>query len=224
MFVAEPVVATASAIVAAYLVLGQLWHRVLSPLPAPDPSTFPRAGDRYGSKAEGVIQEIVDVQDGWVVLTATLAPHADGPPLHMHDGFAETFAPVRGELHVQLADRVVRLQPGESLTVEAGVAHRPFNPTDDEVVLRSTTPSMPLSFAAALVQLYRVMDERGTKPATMLLQLSVVDPIFDTHLARVPRVMQRALNFALAPLARMLGYRNYYPEYALHPPAGSNRR
>lgn len=73
--------------------------------------------------------------------------------------------------------------------MEAGEAHRPFNPPDDEVVLSSTTPNMPQSFAASLVQLYRVMDKRGTKPATMRLQLSVVD-------------------------------RNYYPEYALHLPAG----
>lgn len=220
MSVAEPILTAASAAAAAYLVLGQLWHRVLAPLPAPDPSTFPRIGDRYSSNAERVTMEIVDVRDGWVAVTATLAPHAEGPPLHVHDGFAETFTPLKGVLHVELADRVVRLQPGESLTVEAGEAHRPFNPTDDVVVLSSATPSMPHSFAAALVQLYRVMDERGTKPATMLLQLSIVDPIFDTHLARVPRVMQRALNFVLAPLARLLGYRNYYPEYALHPPAG----
>lgn len=218
MPVALTLLASVAAIAAAYLVLGHLWHRVLAPLPAPDPSTFPQAGDRFGSEAEGVIQEVMAVHDGWVVLTARLAPHADGPPLHVHDDFAETFMPTQGVLHVQLADRVVRLQPGESLTVEAGVPHRPYNPTDEEVVLGSTTPSMPQSFAAALVQLYRVMDGRGTRPATMLLQLSVVDPIFDTHLATVPRWLQRTLNVVLAPMARLLGYRNYYPEYALHPP------
>lgn len=219
MSVALPFLTAVGALAVAYLVFGHLWHRVLSPLPAPDPLTFPRAGDRYGSTVEGVTQEIEDVRNGWVVLTVTLAPHAEGPPLHVHDGFAETFSPVRGVLHVQLADRVVQLYPGESLTVEAGVAHRPFNPTAEAVVLRSTTPSMPQSFAAALVQLYRVMDERGAKPAVMLLQMSVADPIFDTHLAAVPRGVQTALFFVLAPVARLLGYRNYYPAYALHTPA-----
>lgn len=100
MSCAEPILATGIAIAADHLVLGQLWHRELSPLPARDPSTFPRAGDCYGDEAEGVTQELVDMHDGWVVLTATLAPHAGGPPLHVHDGFAETFTPVRGALHV----------------------------------------------------------------------------------------------------------------------------
>jgi hypothetical protein len=53
----------------------------------------------------------------------------------------------------------------------------------------------------------------------MMLQMSVIDPIFDTFLAGPPRPLQRALSFVLAPAARLAGYRNYYPEYALHPAA-----
>jgi hypothetical protein len=49
--------------------------------------------------------------------------------------------------------------------------------------------------------------------------MSIVDPIFDTHLADVPRPMQKLMSFVLAPAARLAGFRNYYPEYALHAPA-----
>ena len=210
------------AIAAAYLVVGHLWHRVLAPLPAPDPATFPRAGDRFGSRAEGVEQQVHDVAEGWVVGAVTLAPGAEGPPMHVHYGFSETFAPTTGILHVQLRDRVVRLHPGESLFVPPGMPHRPFNPGDTEVVVAGTAPSFPRSFAAALVQLYRVMDERGTARLTMLMQMSVADPIFDTHLAGVPRAAEQVLRFALAPTARLAGFRNYYPEYALHPPGAAS--
>jgi mannose-6-phosphate isomerase-like protein (cupin superfamily) len=212
-------IGAALAAAATSLVLGNLGHRVLAPLPAPDPTTFPRAGDRFGSRAEGVVQEVHAVTDGWIVGTATLAPGAKGPPLHTHDGFAETFTPTRGTLHVEVAGRVVQLRPGESLRVAPGVPHRLFNPGGTEVVLSSAGPLMPQSFAAALVQLYRVVDERGSAPLTMLLQMSVFDPIFDTQLAGPPRLMQQALSFALAPAARLAGFRNYYAEYALHAPA-----
>jgi hypothetical protein len=219
IFLSSPVLLLIALLVA-YLVLGNLWHRVLSPFPAPDPSTFPVVGDRFESVRERVVQEIVDIRDGWVVLRATLAPHAGGPPLHTHKGFHENVMPVEGVLHVELADRkVVTLQPGESLHIPAGMVHRPFNPTDTPVVLGGDEPAMPLSFAASLVQLYRVIDERGGSPLAMMLQMSVIDKIADTEFAGPPRWAQQMLGFVLAPAARLLGYRNYYNEYALHAPA-----
>lgn len=216
---AMQVMAVLAVLVLGYLVIGNLWHRVLAPLPAPDPATFPRAGDRFGSVAEGVSQEVHRVADGMVYGTAMLEPGAAGPPMHTHDGFAETFVVQHGMLGVQFADRVVHLKAGETITIPAGVPHRPFNPTNERVVVSGGEgPTFPLTFAASLVQLYRVMDTRGTHPLTMMLQVSVIDPIADTHLAAMPRAMEPVLRFVLGPAARLLGFRNYYPEWALHAP------
>ena len=66
MSLALTLAAAAGAAAATYLVAGNLCHRVLAPLPAPDPATFPRAGDRMVSVAEGVVQEVHDVVDGWI--------------------------------------------------------------------------------------------------------------------------------------------------------------
>lgn len=206
----------AAGLLTTYLLVGNLWHRVLSPLPTPDPSTYPRAGDRFVSEAEGVVQEVHRVENGMIYATAWLAPGAEGPPAHIHDGFAETFSPLEGELHVQVHDSVVVLRAGDTLYVPAGTPHRPFNPTNQRVVLGGDRPVFPQSFGASLVQLYRVMDERGTAPVTMLLQMSIIDPIADTHLADVPRPVESLLRVVLAPAARLAGFRNYYPEWALH--------
>ena len=97
MSIALTLAAAAGAAAASYLVLGNLWHRVLAPLPAPDPATFPRAGDRMVSVAEGVVQEVRAVVDGWIVATSTLAPGAKGPPAHVHERFAETFTPAEAQ-------------------------------------------------------------------------------------------------------------------------------
>jgi hypothetical protein len=135
----------------------------------------------------------------------------------VHEGFAETFTPVRGTLRMHLADRVVDLRPGESLTVPPGTAHHFSNPGDAEVEIVSDGPAMPQAFAAMLVQLYGVMDTRGAHPITMLLQMSVLDRSCDVRPAGVPRAAVSATRLVLGPAARVLGFRNYYPEHALHP-------
>jgi hypothetical protein len=143
--------------------------------------------------------------------------------MHVHHYQDEGLTVVRGRIGYQRLGEPERFAgPGETVVFSPGQSHRFWNAGDDEVVIATAGPAMPQSFAAALVQLYRVMDERGTRPLTMLLQMSVVDPIFDTHLADVPRAAQRILAFVLAPAARLAGYRNYYPEYALHPPLSSD--
>lgn len=61
-----------------YLVAGNLLHLVVFRPPPPDPGTFPRAGDEFGSVYEGFHQRIVDVVDGQVIAELTLTPGAVG--------------------------------------------------------------------------------------------------------------------------------------------------
>ena len=198
-----------------YLAVGNLLHRVIVPAPPPDPATFPVPGDRFSSTAEGFSQEVTGLQDGWVALRLTIRPHADGPPLHFHQTFDEVFVVSSGTLSVQLEDSVRTLGPGETLTIPAGTPHRPFNETDQPVVLASDTPVMPQRFAACLVQLYPVLDAGGP---SVPLQMSVLDPGCDTHLADAPAPVMVALRWGLGPLARLLGYTPYDPARSLHPP------
>ncbi len=85
------------------------------------------------------------------------------------------------------------------------------------VVVASEEPAIPITFAACLVQLYALMDsEVPMTEMDMALQMSVIDPICDTHIADMPAPLWVTLKVVLAPAARLLGYRNYYPELALH--------
>ncbi len=208
---------------ATYLVIGNALHHWVFPPPPPDPATFPRAGDEFGSRFEGFHQRIVDIVDGWAVTELTLDPGAPGPPLHFHRTFAEHFHVQEGTLHLQLPDGVLALGSGESYRVEPMTPHRPFNPTDERVVVFSEEPLLPQSFAACLVQLYPRLDEAEGVNLSLLLQMSVIDPICDTHLAEAPRPVLAGMNLLLAPAARLLGYRNYDPALALHPPGETGR-
>lgn len=203
----------------AYVAIGSLLHHVVFALPAPPPASFPKVGDRLVSRAEGFSQTIVGREDDWVVSELVVDPHAPGPPLHYHETFDEHFAVAEGTLHVRVEDDLRQIRPGETLLVPAGVPHQPFNPAPTRVVVVAAdgSPSLPLTFAACLVQLYALMD--GPEPLSGLglaLQMSVIDPICDTQIAAVPGPVWKGMKLLLAPAARLLGYRNYYPELALH--------
>ena len=211
-------------IVATYLVVGNLFHRVFFPVSKPDPATFPRVGDELVSEVEGVRTKIVDVVDGWIVAETTLAPRAPGPPKHVHETFDETFVVREGTLSLWVDGQVVQLGPGETYRIERGTPHQPFNSTDEPIVIAGDEPAMPLEFAACLVQLYSILDRTDPKQErfAMALQVSVLDSMCDSKLHDVPDLSSGPLNWFLAPLARVLGYSNYYPARSLHPPGSED--
>jgi mannose-6-phosphate isomerase-like protein (cupin superfamily) len=194
-----------------------LVHRVIAPMGAPDPRSFPRAGDRFSSAREGIEQEILRVDErGWVLSRLTFAPGAAGPPKHHHRSFAERFTVREGTLSIELGSRVLQVPAGQRIEIAAGVAHRPFNPGTTPVIVEGDSV-MPITFAACLVQLYKIMDEHpDARGRSMLLQMSVRDPSCDTHVEAMPAAVERALELVIAPWARLAGYRNDYPALALH--------
>jgi mannose-6-phosphate isomerase-like protein (cupin superfamily) len=200
-----------------YLAIGNLLHRAVFPQTDPDPASYPRVGDVLVSRVEGFTQTVTGVEGEWLISELIIEPNALGPPLHYHDSFKEQFSVVEGTLHVRVDAEVKKVGPGESILIPAGVPHQPFNPTTDRVVVSSQDPSIPITFAACLVQLYAKTDaEEPISGLGMALQMSVIDPICDTHLVAIPSPVEGLLKVALAPAARLLGYRNYYPENALH--------
>jgi mannose-6-phosphate isomerase-like protein (cupin superfamily) len=197
--------------------VANLLHRVVMPPSPPDPATFPRAGDTFGSAAEGFMQEVVAVEQGWLTLRTRVAPRAPGPPVHVHRTFAETFTVESGEIAILLDDRTIRLRAGESYRIEPGVAHRPFNPTEQEAVIGGPSPAMPQTLGACLVQIYRFLDAaQGQMGPALGLRIAAMDSICDAHTPGVPVPAIKALQWGVLPFARLFGYRNYYPELALH--------
>jgi hypothetical protein len=186
----------------ASVVVANLAHRVVFPAQPPDPATYPRPGDTFGSTEEGFKQEVVAVRDGWLVLRTQVAPGAPGPPMHYHRSFAEVFTVESGEEH----------------RVEPGVSHRPHNPTNEKVIIASDNPVMPQAFGACLVQVYHFLDSAdGEMGPGLMVRIAALDPICDSTLPEIPAVVRMGTEWLIVPFARVLGYKNYYPELSLHP-------
>lgn len=210
---------------AAAVVTANLLHRVVMPAAPPDPDTFPRGGDTFGSAVEGFTQHVVGVQDGWLELRTHIAPRAPGPPLHVHESFAETFRVESGTVHIDLPDGVKVLGAGQSHRIEPGVPHRPHNPTDEEAVVAGDAMTMPQSFAACLVQIYHFLDEAGGQVTPGLaLRIGALDPMCDAVAPGVSGIARIGLSWLVLPFARAAGYANYYPELSLHPGGNTANR
>jgi len=73
--------------------------------------------------------------DGVFRFRWTLAPGKKGPPEHIHAREHETFAVMSGTLRIWLDGMPQDVGAGQIVTVEPGVRHRFFNPTQSDVVV-----------------------------------------------------------------------------------------
>lgn len=186
------------------------------PEPKVPDSYYPGVGEVLQSRAEGFTQKVIKVDSNYIWIELNLAPHAPGPPVHVHTTFAETFAVVQGDFSVLVGDQIKVIHAGEEFTVPPGTPHRPFNATDNEVIVQGPVPR---DFGLFLTQMYGFMDESPahTRPPAILLQMSIFAPRYDSWLAQPPLVVQRALYAFLRPIARVLGYRSYYARFVPQP-------
>ena len=210
-------------------VLAALWAVAWSidrihPEPPPPDSYLPTAGQVLHSRSEGFTSRVLKTDGDLAWLELTIAPHASGPPPHVHLHFAEDFAVARGTLSLRIGAEVKRIHAGEHFRVPPGTVHQPFNETDEEVVIRGPFTAefaLPRHFVLFLSQIYGFIDESPAhgKPPALLLQASIFSPRYDCWMASPPLNVQRAMSEFLRPIARALGYRSYYSRFRLSPTA-----
>lgn len=203
-------------IIISYLAIGNLLHRVVFPEKKPPVSTWFKPGQIFYSKAEGLQQTVLKQENGLVHCLSEFDPFAPEPPKHIHTDFDETFRIENGELTVWVNGETRKLYPGEILHIPKGTPHKPYNETADTLRLKGSF-AFPEKFAFNLVQVYGVMDSRPGfehSPEIILQMPLFQNNGFDSYLAEGPPVvMQKILGFAIAPIARLLGYKSYYPKY-----------
>jgi quercetin dioxygenase-like cupin family protein len=204
--------------VLAYVLIGALVDKVIFPEAEPSADYYPRENQVFVSKTEGFRQTVLKRDNGLVWLELVLEPHAPGPPEHIHNSIPENFIVVEGTLSLLVNGEKKLLRPGDSLLVNPGTPHKPFNETDSRVVVKPPlTPeyALPEQFTVFLTQAYGYFDESESNslPPKVLLQMSRFSPKYELWLASSPVPLQKTLFFVIGPTARLLGYRTYYEKY-----------
>ena len=164
----------------------------------------------------GVLRRPATGAQATMVADLYAAPGATVPFEHIHPGSTETFTVVRGHLGLRVGGRTSEAGPGSRVTVPAGTAHAWWNAGDETAwVVVEVDPGA--RFEKLLRNMFLLAadgktDEHG-RPG--LLQSALTAREFDDvhRLVRPPRLVQKLLFAALAPLARSRGLRGSYPEY-----------
>ena len=211
------VIVGAVGVVGLYLIFGIVIDSYVLPAAKPDYANYFQPGDKLSSKFEGFDQTVLGVKNGYLQTSLVVAPHAAGPPEHFHENFAEIFTVKSGTLSLLVNGEKRILHSGETLSVPPMAKHKPFNETNEPVVVESNDErSIPVEFGYYLSQLYGFMDQYPNGPSTtqMMLQFAAFGTEADSYIADGPSLgTQKAMRVIMAPTARLLGYKNYYAEY-----------
>src|SRR5688572_4785435 len=202
---------------AAYLIVGIGASRIIFPPPPIDYNSYFQPGDKLASPFEGFDQTVLAVNGDWMHTRLEVRPNSPGPPEHFHEEFTENFTVKSGKLSILVNGEKRTLTAGESISIPPMTTHKPFNETNETVIVESDDPkTLPVKFGYFLSQMYGFMDshENGPSVPQMLMQLSVYGDDADSWIANGPPLaVQKALRVAMEPTARLMGYSNYYEHY-----------
>jgi mannose-6-phosphate isomerase-like protein (cupin superfamily) len=158
-------------------------------------------------------------------------PRYKGPTEHVHLLQEERFEVVSGVLGVRVGGRELHLEEGQSAVGPPGVPHKWWNPGEEEVrFVAELRPALNTEeFFETAWGLARDGKATGLGIPKNPLQLAVLagahqGEAYFTAFPWPPIPVQKALFGVLsllAPLARLVGYKERYPEYSgPEPPLG----
>ena len=179
-----------------------------------------RAGEVYENRIQGdrfVVREgSQDTGGERLVGDLYIRPGGAVAGKHVHSYITERFEVLAGTVRFHLDGRDEVAAPGQKVEVPPGVVHDWWNVGDDEAhVLVDVRP--PERFELMIQNLYGLANDdkanaRGV-PKLLALALFSREVRSEGEFVRPPRIVQRFLVGALAPLARARGYKAITPEY-----------
>lgn len=141
------------------------------------------------------------------LLEIELAPGGGVAP-HFHTEFTETFTAVSHDLSLFLDDKNIVLAKGESITVDIGVKHRFFNPSQTAVVFQVAIQPGSRNFERALRVGYGLARDGKTTAKNIPknpLELAVLAAWSDTQMPSVASVLITPIFKQLLSLAKLRG-------------------
>jgi quercetin dioxygenase-like cupin family protein len=179
-----------------------------------------RANEVYENRVQGdrvVVREGSEDTNGErLVVDLYVRPGGAVAGKHLHSYITERFEVRAGTVRCHLDGRDEIAGPGRRVEVPPGVVHDWWNVGEDEAhVTVDVRPAQ--RFELMIQNLYGLAndgkaDERGV-PNLLPLALFAREFRREGEFIRPPRIIQRLLFGALAPLARARGYKAINPEY-----------
>ena len=181
-----------------------------------------KAGDKLYNPVQGdwiVFRKTAEDTGGELMSGELVVAPSGGNPLHVHPLQAEHFEVLSGTFGVQFGAERRSLGQGAEATVPPGTPHRWFNEDDQHearvsVELRPALNSETFFETAYGLARDGKTDENGVP--NILQQAVTLNGINkgEIYLASPPVPVQQVFLAALAPVGRLLGYKDQYPKYS----------
>jgi quercetin dioxygenase-like cupin family protein len=179
-----------------------------------------RRGEVYENRVQGdrfVVREGSEDTGGErVVGDLYIRPGGAVAGKHVHAYLTERFEVLAGTVRFHVEGREEVARAGEQVEIAPGVVHDWWNVGDDQAhVLVDIRPAA--RFELMIENLYGLANDGkvNSRGVPRLLPLALFTREFrrEGEFVRPPRIVQRILFGALAPLARARGYRAINPDY-----------
>ncbi|MFF0277721.1 cupin domain-containing protein [Streptomyces sp. NPDC004330] len=123
-----------------------------------------------------------DVTHGaYSLIEYTHAPHAPGPPPHVHHEHEEAFHVISGRLTLDVDEDTFQLGAGEFIVVPRGSVHRPYNTSDEAVTFFFIASPAMDGFFAEMAEL-----NDATRGAPTPEQLREIGERWDSEFTGLP--------------------------------------
>lgn len=201
-----------------YVLIGNLFHRVVFPETEPGEEMYPDSGDTIANPFAGekiiFLKSGIETDGAFSERELHLLPNGSVPKAHIHD-YDETFRVVQGKLTLRISHEIHVLQVGDSKTVPSGTIHQPQNQQPVELItINRVAPAGKHDLM--LAQVHGFLTEKNKPPSKVefFLQAMLFVDYYGTYTAGLPVGAQKTLSFIMAPTSRLLGYRTWRPEYS----------
>jgi len=157
--------------------------------------------------------------DGRLLSVDLFVSPLGGNPLHVHPNQEEHFKAVSGIFGVQVGDEHRWLGVGEEAIIPPGTPHRWWNDSDDEEAHVSVELRPALNSEFFFETLYGLARDGKTDRngvPNLLQQAVTLNGINrgEIYLASPPVPVQKMVLAALAPVGKLLGYKDHYRKYS----------
>ena len=179
-----------------------------------------RAGEIYENRIQGdrfVVREGSEDTGGErLVGDLYIRPGGAVAGKHVHSYITERFEVLAGTVRFHVDGRDELARPGQRVEVRPGVVHDWWNAGDDEAhALVEIRPAE--RFELMIQNLFGLANDGMTNargvPRPLPLALFAREFRREGEFVRPPRIVQRLMFSALAPLARARGYKAINPDY-----------
>jgi quercetin dioxygenase-like cupin family protein len=145
-----------------------------------------------------------------------VAPNGKLPVVHFHPRQTERFDLKAGKFTINLNGAVKHLQPGDSFLIEKGTPHQWWNPSDTEAAQLTVTFEPALNTEVFLEQFFGMGNDDKTKPdgTPPFLQIMAMANTYEIYIAGPPLPIQKIMGVLLGGIARLFGYKKFYPAYS----------